>query len=91
MQALRGTILFMSTITVRNVSPELRVALKEKAKRSGRSLQQIALEALVEKAERLTPGEWLAQVDRNVARFGIEIEPDEIVRAIHEERGDPYP
>jgi len=81
----------MSSITIRNVPPELRVALKAKAKSSGRSLQQVALEALVDKAERKDPDEWLRDARATARKFGSTLGSHEIVRAIHEERGDPYP
>jgi|GEM_PF-1111604 len=79
----------MTTITVRNVSPELRDALKAKARRSGRSLQQLALEALTEKARRMDPEEWLAAVEANVSEYGIEVDRDDILRHLREMRGDP--
>lgn len=81
----------MDTITVRNVPPALHEALKEKARRAGCSLQEIALKALEEKVERLTPDEWLARVRENVKQYGIVVDADDVVRMIHEERGDPYP
>ncbi|MBK9344410.1 MAG: hypothetical protein IPN07_15580 [Dehalococcoidia bacterium] len=81
----------MTTITIRNVSPELRGALKEKAKRSGRSMQQIALEALQEKVERKSPEEWLREARETARQHGTKLGPEEILRAVNEERGDPYP
>lgn len=81
----------MDTITVRNVPPALHQALKEKARRAGCSLQEIALKALEEKVDRLTPDEWLARARENARKYGIQVDAEEIVRAIHEERGDPYP
>ena len=77
----------MSTITVRNVSPELLGALKAKAKQTGRSLQQVALEALVEKVERKTPEEWLADVDATARKHGIAFDRDDVVKTVREMRG----
>lgn len=81
----------MDTITVRNVPPALHEALKEKARRTGCSLQEIALKALEEKVERLTPDEWLHLARENARQYGVRMEPEDIVRAVREERGDPYP
>jgi hypothetical protein len=81
----------MSTITVRHVSPELRDALKEKAKQSGRSVQQVALEALHEKVDRKSAEEWLRETREIARKYGTKLGPDEILRAVHEERGDSHP
>jgi len=88
MHAPGDKIAVVSTITVRNISPELRIALKEKAKRSGRSLQQIVLEALIEKVERKSPEEWLCDADATAREYGIAIDRDEVVRTVREMRGD---
>ena len=87
---MRAKALDVSTITIRNVPPELRGALKAKAKRSGRSLQQVALEALVEKAERETHDEWLAEVDALAHEHGIAIDRDEIIQTVREMRVDVH-
>jgi plasmid stability protein len=79
----------VDTITVRNVPPDVRQALKEKARRSGRSLQDVALEALQEKVQRKTAEEWLEEADEHVRRHGTRLGAQEIVTALHEERGDP--
>lgn len=78
----------MDTLTVRHVSPRIREALKAKARLSGRSLQEVALEALEEKALRKSPEEWLAEVRERVERSGTGLGSDEVVRMLREERGD---
>ena len=45
----------------------------------------------MERAERMTPDEWLAEVDANVRKYGIKVGAEDIVKTIREWRGDLHP
>lgn len=63
--------------TIRNISPELDRALKARAKKSGKSVNQIALEALVQSVGQLVkrrslrgmPGAWSKKEAAEFDRF----------------------
>ncbi len=77
--------LFMASIQLRNVPPELHRALKQRAKRAGMSLQEYLLAQVATIAKTPTIDEVIARIERD-ERFQFKESSAEALAAVRSER-----
>ncbi|MCB0873472.1 MAG: hypothetical protein KDC36_08860 [Thermoleophilia bacterium] len=76
----------MTTITVRNVPPEVRDELASRARRSGRSLQEHLRQMLIEAAGHPTVEDTLASIRADARRAGVHVDPAFVLETLDAER-----
>jgi hypothetical protein len=69
----------MTTITIRDVPPEVRDELAGRAARAGRSLQEHLRLELIDLASRPSASDWLRDVRRRKASSGAGLSRDQIL------------
>ena len=69
----------MTTITVRDIPPEVRDELAARAARAGRSLQEHLRLELIDLASRPSASDWLRDVRRRKANTGGGLTRDQIL------------
>jgi plasmid stability protein len=74
----------MPNVLIRNLDPQVHAVLTARAEARGQSLQQYLTEELTELAAKPTLAEFFAELEAGPP--GPRLDPDDIVRAIHEGR-----
>jgi hypothetical protein len=78
----------MVAITIRDVPPEVRNELAQRAERAGQSLQQYLRFELQKIAEKPSKEDWMRRVRAGVDGSGVVLSAEDIVRSIREDRDD---